>query len=120
MDIQALREWALLFLKHSDFRKREIKAVEEAVGGFDFVLKKDSGDVCVLVRQLLQPEDVALVKEKSAFIFLPNTRENLKRVIANWALLSECVCLIYWQLLLECGCRESNPGQELGKLRSCL
>ncbi len=81
-----LREWAIIYVKNKDIMQKSITSIDENVDGFDFIVRKASGDQFFLVRPGFSDVDEIVSKgeDKQLGLVVLNTRENLDRVISGW------------------------------------
>ncbi len=89
MDIASqLKEWAQIYLKSRDIMQKSITGFESLNG--DFVVRKSTGDVLVLIRPELSNVDEVVEKASgSAGLIVLNTKKNLDFVISNWGKMSK-------------------------------
>jgi len=89
MDTAAqLKEWAQIYLKSRDIMQKSITGFDSLNG--DFVVRKSTGDVLILIRPELSNADEVVEKASgSAGLIVLNTKKNLDFVISNWVKLAK-------------------------------
>ncbi len=83
---KVLQDWAVIYIKNKDVVQKSITSIDENVDGFDFIVRKTSGDQFFLVRPEFSDVDEVVVKgaDKQLGLVILNIRENLNKVIASW------------------------------------
>lgn len=87
MDVKkVLQEWAVIYIKNKDVMQKSITSIDENVDGFDFIVRKSSGDQFFLIRPEFSDVDEVVSKgaDKQLGLVVLNTRENLNKVISGW------------------------------------
>lgn len=86
-----LTEWIISFLKHKDMITRNILDIQENKEGFDIIVKtKEKKQYYMIIPFIDNINEITqrLNKEDRFGLVIYNNKENLKKIINNWEVLS--------------------------------